>query len=102
MFVYVPRGSSAQGGIRPGRMIERFEEAIPVPVREHERRLLAEPELVLGNDAGLADAQLGLADLLDDDGRVGERFGQTDPPLGVGRAGFGIHSLLLPCSAQIY
>src|SRR4051794_26699299 len=78
---------ASKGGIRLGRVVEQVQESVTIPVGERGRRLLIEADLGLGNDHGLADADLRVAHLLHDDRGVGEGLGETDPALRVGRTG---------------
>src|SRR5208337_319789 len=67
MVLDVPRRGAAQGSTRLGRLLERPQEAIAIPIGEDQRRFLTEMDLVLGNDEGLTEAQLRLAHLLDEE-----------------------------------
>lgn len=69
-------------------MIERLQELLAVPIRQNDRCFFRETNLVLRDHARFADAQLVLAHLLDDDCRIGERFGQADAALCVRRPRF--------------
>ena len=52
-------------------------------IGEHDRHFLAEADLIFGHDAGLADAKLRIAHLLDDHRRICERLRQADAALRV-------------------
>src|SRR5208337_2596355 len=87
----LPCHQAPQGGVRLRRMIERLQELLAVPIRQHDRCFFRETNLVLRDHARFADAELVLAHLLDDDCRIGERFGQADAALCVRRSRFQTH-----------
>src|SRR5204863_509229 len=64
----LPPGNLLQGLVGLRLAVQQGQEEVAVAVGERRRRLLAEADLVLGDDRGLTDAQLGVADLLDEDG----------------------------------
>ena len=72
-------------------MIERLQEPLAIPIRKDDRCFFRETNLILRDHARLADAQLVLAHLLDDDRRIGERFGQADAALRIRRSRFQAH-----------
>ena len=62
-------------------MIERLQESLTFPIRKHDLRFFRETNFVLRDHARFANPQLVLVHLLDDDRRIGERFGQADAAL---------------------
>src|SRR5262249_45309747 len=74
--------------VRAGRVREQTQKEITVSIRQDNRRLFDESEFVFRYDARLADPDLGIANLLDNHGRVGKASGQAKPTFRVCRAGF--------------
>src|SRR5262249_32354311 len=86
-----PCHQAPQRRVRLRRMIERLQEPLAFPIRKDDRGFLRETNLVPWDHARFADAQLVLVHLLDDDCRIGERFGQADAALRIGRPRFQAH-----------